>query len=87
MKRLLALCVLAAGILAIPLLQLGNADPPKDDQDKVLVCHVSGNDGTGTVISVNDDAIAAHRAHGDCFLKCAEPGDDCVCKKEPPPGK
>jgi len=83
MKRLLSLGALAALLVAIPVFHVANAQKEIDEEDTVLICHVSGNDTNGKVIAVDDNAIAAHRAHGDCFVKCAIPGEDCACKIKP----
>jgi hypothetical protein len=78
-----AAILVAAVLVAVPLSRFVFADPPKGDGDKVLICQVSGNDGTGKVISVDENAIPAHVEHGDCRApKGAEKGDDCKCAKK-----
>ena len=85
MKRFLSLSLVAAILLIIPLSHVANAqkEPPPEEEDTVLLCHISGNDGTGKVIAVDEHAIDGHRNHGDCFVRCAIPGDDCRCKGKP----
>jgi hypothetical protein len=75
--------MLAAMLLAIPLSHVANAQKGEDEDNTVLICHISGHDGTGKVIAVDEHSIPGHRNHGDCFVRCGIPGEDCRCKGKP----
>ena len=59
-----------------------------DDDDKVVVCHSSGNSGSAQTLSVDESAITAHIGHGDSLGECSESEEvaevtySCEC----PPG-
>jgi hypothetical protein len=63
----------------------GNAEPPVKKskapsrmEDKVLVCHQTGNSGNTVSILVSTSALAAHLAHGDQLGSCDQPQDPCA---------
>lgn len=64
----MSLSVLALSVLALSVLApLAHAAPPAhaaNNRAKVDVCHVDG-DGVAHVISVSENAVAAHEGHGD----------------------
>ena len=74
------------GILGLTLYHVGSADPPAPSDKKVLICHRSVKGAPGRVLSVGEDAVKAHLAHGDCLAgEEARQGDRCNCSAPPPP--
>ena len=83
MKRVVALSMVAAFVLALTVSQLVWAMPA----EKVLICHVDPDCGDGgpRVISISGNALDAHLAHGDCDPGELSKGDSCegLCPGEP----
>ena len=84
MKRFLVLLAMVAMLLAAPMAHLASAKPIKK---KVDICHVnSANDiilvpkrglvAFGKVISVSENAVPAHVAHGDSAVFFSLPLDE-----------
>ena len=81
MKRFFAVLAVSAFVVAVPLSHLGTAAPNTDH--KVDICHFPDASPVGFVISIDEHAVEAHEAHGDCVdFGPAVPGVDdgsCVC--------
>ena len=78
MKRFFAVLAVAAFVVGVPLSHLGMAAP--DKAHKVDICHIPDASPVGFVISIDEHAVDAHLAHGDCVEFTVDEDDgSCVC--------
>jgi hypothetical protein len=80
MKRFLAVLVVVAFVVAVPLSHLVTATPP-DLKNLVDICHFPDGLPVGVVISVDVNAVAVfEKLHGDCTnFTIVEKDGSCIC--------